>query len=326
MSEVQLYQYHLVVKHWKGNKNANIEQFFNASQFFANHPTLEFFLGIESKNNEDYQVLLLSEDSVKSIHTELENFTSSKLPMIPKFQNVTYKKVKSTFIDSSQAFNKINKEIKKFNKQSKADSKLRKMKEQWEKAQNMVKTKKYFFVAVDVESYERDHSCILEVGWSMFDSKSEKFMDRHFCATEYKHLKNGQFVPDRKDRFMFGDTVWESLTNIRDEIIKDLTGENEKGNVVFVGHDVQMDVKYLESMKVNVEEVINPAAYFDTAEMNAARVGKPNQRLGLGKLLDELDIENYCLHNAGNDAHYTLCLFLELCKLPLQSPEESSSD
>ncbi|GES82663.1 hypothetical protein RCL_jg11484.t1 [Rhizophagus clarus] len=300
MPEVQLYQYHFVVKQWKGIKNAKIEQFFNTSYFFAQHPTLEFFLGIESKNNEDYLVLLLSEDSVKSIHTELESITSSKLPMI--------------------------KEIKKFNKKSKADNKLRKMKENWEKAQNMVKTKKYFFVAVDVESYERDHSCILEVGWSMFDSKSEKFMDRHFCATEYKHLKNGQFVPDRKDRFIFGDTVWESLKQIGNEITKDLTGENENGNVVLVGHDVQMDVKYLESMGVNVKEVIKPVEYFDTAEMNAARVGKPNQRINLGKLLDELEIENYCLHNAGNDAHYTLCLFLELCRLPLQSPEESSSD
>jgi hypothetical protein len=253
--------------------------------------------------------LLLSEDSVKSIHTELENFTSSKLPMISKVQNVTYKKIKSTFIDSSQAFTKINKEIKKFNKKSKADSKLRKMKEQWEKAQDMVKTKKYFFVAVDVESYERDHSCILEVGWSMFDSKSEKFMDRHFCATEYKHLGNGQFVPDRKDRFIFGETVWASLKNIGEEIIKDLTGENEKGNVVFVGHDVRMDVKYLESMEVNVKEVINPAAYFDTAEMNAARVGKPNERISLGKLLDELEIENYCLHNAGTYLNYFLQYF-----------------
>ncbi|RIA84833.1 hypothetical protein C1645_742028 [Glomus cerebriforme] len=237
-------------------------------------------------------------------------------------QNVPYKDVESIFLDSPSAFNKINKKIRKYNNKIKSEIKLKGMKDTWEHARNLFKTKEYLFVAVDVESYERDHSCILEVGWSMFDSKDNKFMDRHFCAKEYEHLKNGQFVPDRKDRFSFGETVWENLSKIATEIIKDLTEEKEKGRVVFVGHDLRMDVKYLESMKVNVEEVINPVAYFDTAEMNAARVGKPNVRTNLGRLLDELDIENYCLHNAGNDAHYTLCLFLELCRL---SPEDTAS-
>jgi hypothetical protein len=200
------------------------------------------------------------------------------------------------------------------------------MKDSWERAQSMFKEKKYLFVAVDVESYERDHSCILEVGWSMFDSKKNSFMDRHFCVSEYKYLSNGQFVPDRKDRFSFGKTVWANLKRIGSEIVGDLTEETVKGNVVFIGHDIQMDVKYLESMDVDVKGVIKPVDYFDTAEMNAARVGKPYERINLGRLLDDLDIENYCLHNAGNDAHYTLLLFLELCKLPLQPPEEHTSN
>jgi len=77
-------------------------------------------------------------------------------------------------------------------------------------------------------------------------------------------------------------------------------------------------------MGIQIDPVIKPAGIFDTAVMNAARVGNPNERMALGRALDNLDIENYSLHNAGNDARYTLQLFLELCKLPLASPKEDS--
>jgi hypothetical protein len=243
--------------------------------------------------------LLLSEDSIKSIHQELEIYTSSPLSLPSLTAQPQYQNVEATFIDSAATFNKINKDLKKYNKKIRASCKLDSMKATWERAQNMFKEKKYLFVAVDVESYERDHSCILEVGWSMFDSKNNSFMDRHFCVSEYNYLRNGQFVPDRKDRFSFGTTVWASLKSIGSEIVGDLTEEAVKGNVVFIGHDIQMDVKYLESMGVDVKGVIEPVDYFDTAEMNAARVGKPYERINLGRLLDDLDIENYCLHNAG---------------------------
>jgi len=150
-------------------------------------------------------------------------------------------------------------------------------------------------------------------------------MDRHFCVTEHKYKRNGQYVPDMKERFIFGKTVWANLKTVAGEIVKDLTEDNIKGSVVLVGHDIKMEEKYLESMGVKIREVVEPVGIFDTAEMNAARVGNPNERMALGRILDNLDIENYSLHNAGNDARYTLLLFLELCKIPLAPPEEAST-
>ncbi|KAG9284026.1 hypothetical protein G9A89_022800 [Geosiphon pyriformis] len=302
MSATIYLQYSYISKFWvKAVRDdvvaKKIEAFFAPGNFFNSHSGTEFFLGTSPIDGRRY--LLVSVEAVKIIQKELESYLLKSFDTVPVVQNIKYDNVEVTFIDSPTIFNKVNKEIQKFNKTVRADAKLRTLIQSLERAQAMHQEKKYLFVAVDIESYEKDHSCILEVGWSMYNAQTDLFMDRHFCVTEYRHLKNGQFVPDMKDRFTFGKTVWESLKTISTEILKDLTEDND-GNVVFVGHDIKMDIKYLESMGVKVQEVIKPLELFDTAEMNAARVGRPHERINLGRLLDQLHIENYCLHNAGN--------------------------
>ncbi|KAG0295199.1 hypothetical protein BGZ96_012301 [Linnemannia gamsii] len=181
-----------------------------------------------------------------------------------------------------------------------------------------------WFISVDIESHEYNHDRILEIGWSIWDSGVHKFMDKHHAISDYRHLKNGKFVADRRDRFMFGTTVWETLQGSIAAFQQDLekaTRRNEHGRFVLIAHDMSSDMKYLSGMGVTFPEGM---IQFDTVEMNAARVGDSNAKTGLGKLLDELDIENYCLHNAGNngydlhnagnDAHYTLELFLWLAR------------
>ncbi|KAG0004582.1 hypothetical protein BGZ65_000106 [Modicella reniformis] len=134
-----------------------------------------------------------------------------------------------------------------------------------------------WFISVDIESYERDHSRILEIGWSIWDSREHKIADKHYAISDYQHLKNGKYVPDRRDRFSFGQTVDE-------------------------GYLRQMGIVFPETM-----------IKFDTLNLNVGRTGNAT-KTGLGKLLDELEIENYSLHNAGNDAHYTMELFLCLTR------------
>ncbi|KAG9069506.1 hypothetical protein KI688_010409 [Linnemannia hyalina] len=171
-----------------------------------------------------------------------------------------------------------------------------------------------WFISVDIESHEYNHDRILEIGWSIWDSGVHKFMDKHYAISDYRHLKNGKFVADKRDRFMFGETVWENLQGSIAAFQQDLekaVRRNEHGRFVLIAHDMTSDMKYLSGMGVTFPEGI---IQFDTVEMNAARVGDSNIKTGLGKLLDELDIENYCLHNAGNDAHYTLELFLWLAR------------
>ncbi|KAF9434608.1 hypothetical protein BGZ76_007742 [Entomortierella beljakovae] len=174
-----------------------------------------------------------------------------------------------------------------------------------------------WFISVDIESYERDHAKILEIGWSIWDSRVDKYVDRHYAISDYRHLKNGKFVADRRDRFIFGTTVWASLQSSIEAFQKDIdtaANRNAEGLFALIAHDMSSDESYLKDMGVSF-----PAGMikFDTLELNCARAGDSN-KIGLGKLLDDLDIENYCLHNAGNDAHYTLQLFLFLTRNHLE--------
>ncbi|KAF9146472.1 hypothetical protein BG015_011587 [Linnemannia schmuckeri] len=171
-----------------------------------------------------------------------------------------------------------------------------------------------WFISVDIESHEYNHDRILEIGWSIWDSGVHKFMDKHYAISDYSHYKNGKFVADRRDLFQFGKTVWENLQGSIAAFQQDLekaARRNEHGRFVLIAHDMTSDMKYLSGMGVTFPEGM---IQFDTVEMNAARVGDSNIKTGLGKLLDELGIENYSLHNAGNDAHYTLELFLWLAR------------
>ncbi|KAF9989923.1 hypothetical protein BGZ75_004311 [Mortierella antarctica] len=171
-----------------------------------------------------------------------------------------------------------------------------------------------WFISVDIESFEFEHSKILEIGWSIWDSGVHKFIDKHYAISEYRHLKNGKYVEDRRDRFMFGETVWAGLQNSIAAFQEDLetaAKRNSEGLFVLIAHDMASDEGYLRKMGV---EFPRGMIKFDTIELNGARVGDSNVKTGLGKLLDEVEIENYCLHNAGNDAHYTLDLFLWLVR------------
>ncbi|KAG0328355.1 HIR complex subunit [Dissophora globulifera] len=170
-----------------------------------------------------------------------------------------------------------------------------------------------WFISVDIESYERDHSKILEIGWSVWDSRINKFVDRHYAISDYRHLQNGRYVADRRDRFMFGDTVWATLEDSIAAFQDDLETAaklNEQGLFALIAHDMSSDETYLRKMGV---EFPRGMIKFDTLLLNAARSGDSN-KTGLGRLLDQLEIENYSLHNAGNDAHYTLELFMWLTR------------
>jgi len=156
-----------------------------------------------------------------------------------------------------------------------------------------------WFVSVDIESYEVDHSKILEIGWSVWDSGLNVFQDKHYAVQEYRHLKNGKWVADRRDRFMFGETVWAPLNECTKAFQDDLeraTECNDRGWFALIAHDMGSDERYLRQMGVNFpKEMIQ----FDTKDMNAARVQSAHDSTKLETVLDEMDIENYCLHNAG---------------------------
>nr|CAG8452112.1 120_t:CDS:2 [Entrophospora candida]CAG8461066.1 2204_t:CDS:2 [Entrophospora candida] len=333
MGTENLYRYSNLRGLWSKRNDEidkQVETILSPHEFFDKYRKEEFYTGIDEADKRQY--LLVSEETVRRLHSEIEKIVSKTLPFPSNKHNSHYQIIKKFYMEPTD-FQKVEKNINDYNKNFKVYKKKAALNDRLMKAKKLCDEKKYLFIAIDVESYERDHTCILEVGWSMYNSKSDLFMDRHFCVKEYMHLRNNKYVADMKDRFIFGDSVWESSENIALEFTKDATQkefvrENEEFNdVILIGHDIAMEKKYLERMEIKIDEVIKPKEVFDTAELDGARTGNVSQRPSLGGMLDDLKIENYCLHNAGNDAHYTMCAFLEICKLPITnvSPPEIKS-
>ncbi|KAF9425018.1 hypothetical protein BGZ94_007920 [Podila epigama] len=203
------------------------------------------------------------------------------------------------------AYTKFTKAIQKLNKKVKSLQRLVGYQQSLKHAVDLVCKRDHAdlsplrFISVDIESYEQDHSLILEIGWSTWDTALNKFADRHFAVHNYKHLANGRYVADRRDRFLFGDTVWANLSDCIAAFQEDLNTaakENDEGSVVLIAHDMSSDETYLRRMGVEFPQGM---IKFDTVELNSARINDSNTKTGLGKLLDEVGIENYSLHNAG---------------------------
>ncbi|KAF2816727.1 uncharacterized protein BDZ99DRAFT_564583, partial [Mytilinidion resinicola] len=191
------------------------------------------------------------------------------------------------------------------------------------------------FICVDVEAWERDNSKITEVGISTLDTLDlegiapgingenwlSKMRNRHFIIREYSHLHNTEFVTGCSNAFEFGDSEHISLFNAHQIIescfrppysapsdhpaASSMDEAAHKRNIVFLGHDAGNDVRYLQKLGFNPLSLPNMLEILDTADMYRAWKREINAR-SLGTILYEFDIAGWNLHNAGNDARYTL--------------------
>lgn len=198
------------------------------------------------------------------------------------------------------------------------------------------------FVCVDIESYERAHHKITEIGVATLDTKDlvdiapgpdgeawrKLIKARHFRIKEHRHLVNSEFVQGHPDGFEFGESTFVSLEDAPAHVaacfqppfgvhISNTTGEdvvkislrelelNEKRRLVLLGHDTLSDIRYLRQLgydPVQVENIIEP---LDTAKMYQAW-RRDSQPTSLGRIMNDFDVAAWKLHNAGNDAVYTV--------------------
>ncbi|ENI06892.1 hypothetical protein COCC4DRAFT_49509 [Bipolaris maydis ATCC 48331] len=193
------------------------------------------------------------------------------------------------------------------------------------------------FVCVDVESYEGAHHKITEVGVATLDTRDlqgvapgengkawrEMIRARHFRIKEYKHLVNHLYVIGHPDGFLFGKSTLISLNEAANHVAAcfrapfggvDTPTEqsNEKRNIILLGHDTLGDVHYLQQLGYDPVKEGNILEVMDTATMY--RVWHRDQQpTKLGNILGDFDIVGWKLHNAGNDAVYTLQAMLGIC-------------
>jgi hypothetical protein len=140
----------------------------------------------------------------------------------------------------------------------------------------------------------------------------------HFRVSENRNMRNGQFVTDAADYFMFGDSEFVSLTELPKRIgecFRHFDSHGEKRGIVLVGHDVKTDVDFLMAVGYNVGN-ISGLEVIDTTCMWKAVMGD-FQSKGLGSMLHDLSIDFRHLHNAGNDAAYTLQALVKMAEIGL---------
>ncbi|KAK9450075.1 uncharacterized protein V1518DRAFT_188663 [Limtongia smithiae] len=174
-----------------------------------------------------------------------------------------------------------------------------------------IKERSHVFFCVDVEAYELDKRCVTEVGVAILDLKVDNTTEarpstRHFRIEKYLHLRNTRYMNDASEKFDFGRSEIVSLDDCAAEVM--LLYRSCGRDIAFVGHDCINDIRYLKTIGVDLPSDI-PCA--DTLELWKLKFGE-NSPAALGTILNELDITAWNLHNAGNDAYYTVRALMKM--------------
>lgn len=190
---------------------------------------------------------------------------------------------------------------------------------------------------------------------SLGENWREKIRARHFRINEHMIYENKDFVIGCPDRFEkdFGTTEFIDLKDachavascFKEPFSKQLTqedidaswnklsesgdnandGKQEKRNIIFLGHNPASDVGYLRTLGYDPENLLNLREYMDTAGLYRAHK-KEAQARGVGGILAEFGLTGWNLHNAGNDAVYTLWIMLATIVAEAESRRKKDED
>ncbi|KAF2857921.1 hypothetical protein K470DRAFT_260347 [Piedraia hortae CBS 480.64] len=198
-------------------------------------------------------------------------------------------------------------------------------------------------ICVDCEAWEESPRPMTEVGVATLDTRLLRGIDpgvaaqnwqklikpRHFRIHEWKHVQNNKFTSGCPDRFEFGESEFVMLKDLNNLLSScfsppysnfkgTLPGEEqEKGSeaslerrkIVLVGHDIASDINYLIKNNFNPFGMGNVIDTLDTAKIFQGWKKEANPR-ALSKCLWEFEMVGWNLHNAGNDAVYTLWVLM----------------
>lgn len=193
--------------------------------------------------------------------------------------------------------------------------------------------------ALDIEGFESNQNIITEIGISIFDPRENLpefglmtpiLHNYHLIVSEYLTLRNKKFLSDLKDCYLLGESLiltYEQCTNFIQSLINfymvPKTEEDKTWGRCFVGHGISNDLTWIRSMNIELptqlkdvsfkyqqNETANTTYIIDTSKFHQILYG--DMYGSLGKLLKLYNIPHSYMHNAGNDAYYTLQLLLTI--------------
>ncbi|KAL1747721.1 hypothetical protein HDZ31DRAFT_80283 [Schizophyllum fasciatum] len=217
------------------------------------------------------------------------------------------------------------KSIDKNNKKLRnADPFLGTRRDQFENVRKLWASKTGTWCAMDFEQWERDSTMTTEFGYSLtrFEGGAAVGERGHCVVKEYRGYRNGQYVEDNQDHYRFGTTEEITKKSLKEKIAGMLEEMGRNGPVFLVFHDFKGDIQALKSKQI--EAPLDNLTYLipdtppekgivvvDTSELfgGLAGDGDSANRKSLQQMARLLGLHPQFLHNAGNDAHYTmLCL------------------
>ncbi|KAK4896909.1 hypothetical protein LTR27_005156 [Elasticomyces elasticus] len=187
------------------------------------------------------------------------------------------------------------------------------------------------FVTIDCEAFEHAQSNITEIGVAVLDTQDivgikpgtdgrrwiKKIKYAHYRPIQYEKLRNKNFIKGCAENFNFGSTSWINLSDAKvvlkrifrhpsqlleaADLSTSLTGPAR--NVVFVAHGSSNDTAYLRQVGFSLSADADVGLSVDTQRLAG---GSKKSSIGLQRLLLSLGLDPFNLHNAGNDAGYTL--------------------
>jgi DNA polymerase III epsilon subunit-like protein len=187
------------------------------------------------------------------------------------------------------------------------------------------------FVCIDCEAFEHAHNKITEVGVAVLDTRHltginpgddgdewiAKMQYAHYRPVEYAYLRNKNFILGCAESFNFGASTWIHLTDAKRILINAFRypsqlceaanfAKHKSGserNIVFVGHNASSDKTFMTQLGFSLSADATVSRTVDTQHLAG---GTKKSAIGLHRLLISLEVEPFNLHNAGNDAAYTL--------------------
>lgn len=168
-------------------------------------------------------------------------------------------------------------------------------------------------VAVDVEAWERNPKKITEIGLAVYDPDHQyhlimpRVKTLHILVKENKNMTNGRWVPNNKLRFNGGVSYEMTTSQLKGLLNEILTHYLNTRNGVLVGHNIGGDIQWLSSHGVKLVENIDTVDTFKVHRLSGRTGGT------LRGLLRRVGIPHLNLHNAANDAYYTLLAAMSYC-------------
>ncbi|KIY74035.1 hypothetical protein CYLTODRAFT_364306 [Cylindrobasidium torrendii FP15055 ss-10] len=288
-----------------------------------NVPEIEMYMGI-LQNNESR--LLFTSRQVDYARYWLHNMGRTKEPIPLPWSNclllredlkvispITYKDGKTL----KDAVKKIDKNNKRLMKGGSDNLDLEARRIAFEKARTLWSAKQGVFLAIDFEAWEYEHTLITELGVSAvhWDNEGKEiYEDSHWMLGPGLY-QNGKYVKDNRLGYSFGESVTVRRNDFAGIISNVLNKYEQYGTVFLVFHDHSQDIKYLRQLDAPIKqlEVILPDTtpatglyVLDTSELFAGLEGDGHNKRSLETVCHLLGIPTRGLHNAGNDAHYTL--------------------